>query len=101
MVKFFNFTILKKSCSKVSILRDILEKSGANQRCPPKLIKRKIKLKSFVFQIFNQKNYCIITIKTEISAGLTPLMRDACPSVRGLSFDSLSLASIESEPIFW
>lgn len=36
---------------------------------------------------------------TEISAGLTPLMRDACPMLTGRIFPSFSAASSRSPPI--
>jgi hypothetical protein len=37
------------------------------------------------------------TIKTLISAGDTPEILDACPSVLGFTFNSFCLASIDSE----
>ena len=37
------------------------------------------------------------TIKTEISEGETPEMREACPNVRGFIFRSFSLASFDKE----
>ena len=39
----------------------------------------------------------ICTIKTEMSDGETPEMRDACPKVRGFIFISFSLASFDKE----
>ena len=45
-----------------------------------------------------RENYlCKYTINTEISDGVTPLIRDACPSVCGLIRESFSLPSDESE----
>ena len=41
------------------------------------------------------------TIKTEMSDGETPEMRDAWPNVRGLIFISFSRASFESETKVW
>ena len=42
---------------------------------------------------------CIIN--TLISAGETPDMRDACPSVLGFIFNNFSVASLDSDTILW
>ena len=41
------------------------------------------------------------TIKTEMSDGVTPEIREACPKVRGFIFINFSRASFDKETKVW
>jgi hypothetical protein len=41
-------------------------------------------------------NFSIATMRSEIAAGVTPAIRDACPIVAGLTRDSFSITSREN-----